>query len=90
MAMHQHNLRQTVYRWLHQVGVRLSSSQLLQGEDMRVNHYFFKTFNIMEVIPRKLPNQPVFWCFDTYGEKMDVDCLLDLQTAFYENLSELK
>jgi len=29
-------------------------------------------------------------CFDTYGEKIKVRSLLDLQSAFFENLSELK
>jgi hypothetical protein len=28
-------------------------------------------------------------CFDAYGEKIIVRSLLDLQTAFFENISQL-
>jgi hypothetical protein len=31
-----------------------------------------------------------FLCFDPYGEKINVRSLLDLQAAFFDNLSQLK
>jgi hypothetical protein len=37
-----------------------------------------------------LTERSVFVCFDPYGETIKVRSLLDLQTAFYENLSQLR
>jgi len=55
-----------------------------------VDHYFFKTFNFIEQRKAGSTEKSEFVCFDTYGEKMKVRSLLDLQSAFYENLSELR
>jgi hypothetical protein len=30
-----------------------------------------------------------FLCFDAYGQSINVKSLLDLQTAFFENISQL-
>jgi hypothetical protein len=57
---------------------------------VRVDHYFFKTFNFIEQRKMDAAEKPEFVCFDTYGEKIKVRSLLDLQSAFFENLSELK
>jgi hypothetical protein len=36
------------------------------------------------------PERSKFMCFDAYGEKIKINSLLDLQTAFFENISQLK
>jgi hypothetical protein len=51
---------------------------------------FFETFNFLEKTKTDEPEKSKFICFDTYGEKLKVRSLLDLQTAFYENISQLK
>jgi len=70
------------------VGFRLNESQT--KNNVTINHYFFKTFNFIEKAKNNDLQHSKFLCFDMYGEKMNVRSLLDLQSAFYENLSQLK
>jgi len=53
-------------------------------------HYFFETFNFLESSKTSEPEKSKFICFDTYGEKIKVKSLRDMQAAFYENISQLK
>jgi hypothetical protein len=73
------------------IGFRLNSSQTNTKSNVRTNHYFFETFNFFEKekVDGDIKNSK-FLCFDMYGEKMNVRSLLDLQTAFFENISQLK
>jgi len=57
---------------------------------MIISHYFYKTFNFIEQRKNGPDQRSEFVCFDNYGEKMKVRSLLDLQSAFFENLSQLK
>lgn len=88
MGKLRRTLRSRVHDWIKKVGFRLNSTNTIKN-NVTVDHYFFKTFNFIE---RRIDSveKSEFVCFDTYGEKIKVRSLLDLQTAFYENLSELR
>ncbi len=51
--------------------------------------YFFETFNFFEKSKSNDLKNSKFLCFDAYGESIKVKSLLDLQTAFFENISQL-
>ncbi|WP_342646507.1 hypothetical protein [Mucilaginibacter sp. CSA2-8R] len=84
------NLQSKVRDWTKLMGFRLNSSQTDQKKNVTTRHYFFETFNFLEKLNAKEPEKSSYICFDTYGEKLKVRSLLDLQTAFYENISQLK
>lgn len=84
------NLHSKVHNWMNRMGFRLNSSQTSRSSKTTTRHYFFETFNFFEKIRTDEPGKSRFVCFDTYGEKLKVRSLLDLQTAFYENISQLK
>jgi len=72
------------------IGFRLNTSQTDKKDNVTTNHYFFETFNFFEKAKNNDMKHSQFLCFDMYGEKMNVRSLLDLQTAFFENISQLK
>jgi len=84
------SLHSRIHSWMEKVGFRLNSSEIVKKTGVKVDHYFFKTFNFIEQRKMDPSENPEFVCFDTYGEKIKVRSLLDLQSAFFENLSELK
>lgn len=83
-------LHSRIHTWMNTIGFRLNSSEIIKKTGVKVDHYFFKTFNFIEQKKMDPPEKSEFVCFDTYGEKIKVRSLLDLQSAFFENLSELK
>jgi hypothetical protein len=84
------SLHSKVHRWIDSIGFRLNDSQTNTKNNVTTNHYFFETFNFLEKAKNNDVNHSQFLCFDMYGEKMNVRSLLDLQTAFFENISQLK
>ena len=84
------NLHSKVHKWMDSIGFRLNASQTNCKNNVTTNHYFFETFNFFEKAKNNDLKQSQFLCFDMYGEKMNVRSLLDLQTAFFENISQLK
>ncbi|RYY36988.1 MAG: hypothetical protein EOP46_04430 [Sphingobacteriaceae bacterium] len=89
MANLKNSLHTRVHNWINSVGFRLNNSQT--GKDnVTVNHYFFETFNFFEKEKNNDPSKSKFLCFDMYGEKIPVRSLLDLQAAFFDNISQLK
>ena len=83
------NLHAKVHTWIETIGFRLNTSQTNHKNHVTTDHYFFETFNFFE--KKKEGNtKSKFLCFDMYGEKINVRSLLDLQTAFFENISQLK
>lgn len=89
MANIRTSLHSKVHVWMKKVGFRLNSSDTNHKDNVTVDHYFFKTFNFIEQRKANSPEKAEFVCFDTYGEKIKVRSLLDLQSAFFENLSQL-
>lgn len=83
-------LHAKIHRWIDAIGFRLNASQTNGKNNVTTNHYFFETFNFLEKAKRNKPESTKFLCFDTYGEKINVKSLLDLQVAFFENISQLK
>lgn len=83
-------LHNKVHNWMDMIGFQLNSSAVSPESHNTVNHYFFKTFNFLEEVKNDAPGKPRFTCFDTYGEAHTVKNLSDLQTAFYDNISQLK
>jgi len=83
-------LHSKVHNWIDAVGFSLNASQTSEKDKVTTNHYFFETFNFFERSPNNDPGNSKFLCFDTYGEKVNVNTLLDLQTEFFENISQLK
>ena len=79
-----------VHNWIDAVGFRLNASQTNNKSMVTTNHYFFETFNLLEKEKKGDHKTSRFLCFDLYGEKINVKSLLDLQVAFFENLSQLK
>ena len=79
-----------VHHWIDSMGFRLNASQTNNKSMVTTNHYFFKTFNLVEKEKQGDHKTSKFLCFDAYGEKINVKSLLDLQVAFFENLSQLK
>jgi hypothetical protein len=90
MANLSRTLRSRIHAWIKKVGFRLNSSNTIKKDNVTVDHYFFKTFNFIEQRKADSAEKSEFVCFDTYGEKVKVRSLLDLQSAFFENLSELR
>ncbi len=88
------NLRNTlsskVHHWMDTMGFRKNFTQTLTNKNITVDHYFYKTFNFIEQRRNNVMGKSEFVCFDNYGEKVKVRSLLDLQSAFFENLSQLK
>ena len=84
------SLHTKVHKWIDTIGFRLNTSQTNSKSHITTNHYFFETFNFFEKSKNNKPEQTKFLCFDAYGEKMNVRSLLDLQVAFFENISQLK
>lgn len=83
------SLHTKVHKWIDTIGFRLNESQTNFKSNVTTNHYFFKTFNFFEKSKNNDPENSKFLCFDTYGETIKVKSLLDLQTAFFENISQL-
>jgi len=84
------SLHSRIHEWIDAFGFRLNASQTNRRSHIITRHYFFETFNFLERMDSKHPEKTKFLCFDAYGEKIKVNSLLDLQTAFFENISQLK
>jgi hypothetical protein len=84
------SLHTKVHKWIDTIGFRLNTSQTNSKSHITTNHYFFETFNFFEKSKKNKPELTKFLCFDAYGEKINVKSLLDLQVAFFENISQLK
>lgn len=84
------SLHSKIHNWIDGIGFRLNTSQVDRKNKITTNHYFFETFNFLEKQQKDHPEKTQFLAFDTYGEKMKVRSLLDLQTAFFDNISQLK
>ena len=82
-------LHSKVHRWIDTIGFRLNGSQTNFKDNVTTNHYFFETFNFFEKAKNNDPKNSKFLCFDAYGESIKVNTLLDLQAAFFENISQL-
>ncbi len=84
------SLHDKVHKWLKSIGFHLNTSQTNKRSKVTTNHYFFETFNLLEKSKSGEQENTKYLCFDMYGEKINVRSLLDLQTAFFENISQLK
>lgn len=84
------SLHSRVRNWINIVGFRLNTSKTNPKSKITTKHYFFETFNFIEKMNDKAPEKAKFLAFDTYGEKMKVKSLLDLQAALFDNISQLK
>jgi hypothetical protein len=84
------SLHSNVHNWMDKMGFRLNSMQTNKKNQVTTRHYFFETFNFLEKTKSDEPEKSKFVCFDPYGETLKVKSLLDLQTAFYDNISQLK
>ena len=84
------SLHAGIHDWIDAIGFRLNASHTNKTMSITIKHYFFETFNFVERSDMIHPERSKFMCFDAYGEKMKVNTLLDLQTAFFENISQLK
>jgi len=84
------SLHTRIHQWIDAFGFRLNSSRPNKRKNIITRHYFFQTFNFFEKIDTRHPGKVEFLCFDTYGETIKVKSLLDLQSAFFENISQLK
>ncbi|MCR8559266.1 hypothetical protein KXD93_16530 [Mucilaginibacter sp. BJC16-A38] len=82
------SLHAKVHSWIDSIGFRLNGSQPGKNNET-INHYFFETFNFFEKAKNNDLKNSKFLCFDAYGETVNVKSLLDLQTAFFENISQL-
>lgn len=87
MANINKNLHAKVHNWIDAIGFRLNGSQT--KDNVTTNHYFFETFNFFEKAKNNDVKNSKFLCFDAYGQTINVKSLLDLQTAFFENISQL-
>ena len=83
------SLHSKVHKWIDTIGFRLNGSQTNQKSNITTHHYFFETFNFFEKSKKDDLKNSKFLCFDAYGESIKVKSLLDLQTAFFENISQL-
>ncbi len=83
------SLHSKVHNWIDSFGFRLNVSQTNYKSNETTNHYFFETFNFYEKAKNNDLNNSKFLCFDVYGETIAIESLLDLQTAFFENISQL-
>lgn len=84
------SLHNKVHNWINAMGFRLNNSQTNSRSMVTTNHYFFETFNFIEKEKKGDHATSRFLCFDTYGEKIAVRSLADLQAAFFDNVSQLK
>jgi len=84
------SLHSKVHRWMDSMGFHKNFSEIVKNKNVIVDHYFYKTFNFIEQRKTDELAKSEFVCFDNYGEKIKVRSLLDLQSAFFENLSQLK
>jgi len=84
------NLHAKVHNWIDAIGFRFNGSQTNKRSNVTTNHYFFETFNFFEKAKNNDMKNSKFLCFDAYGQSIKVKSLLDLQTAFFENISQLK
>lgn len=89
MANVDQSLHSKVHSWIDSIGFKLNESQTNLKSKVTTNHYFFKTFNVFERAKGNDMKNSKFLCFNAYGESINVKTLLDLQTAFFENLSQL-
>jgi len=87
MANINKNLHAKVHNWIDAIGFRFNGSQT--SDNVTTNHYFFETFNFFERAKNNDLKNSKFLCFDAYGQSINVKSLLDLQTAFFENISQL-
>lgn len=78
-----------IHDWINRIGFKLNSSAE-NDRNVITEHYFFETFNFLKESKKDIPDKADFVWFDVYGEQMKVNSLIDLQVAFFENLSELK
>ncbi len=83
------SLHSKVHKWIDTIGFRFNGSQTNYKSNVTTNHYFYETFNFFEKSKNNDVNNSKFLCFDAYGESIKVKSLLDLQTAFFENISQL-
>jgi len=83
------SLHSKVHKWIESIGFKLNGSQVNNKSQVTTYHYFFKTFNFFEKAKNNDLKKAKFLCFDAYGETIKVKSLLDLQTAFFENISQL-
>ena len=83
------SLHSKVHNWIDTIGFRLNNSQTNDKIHVTTDHYFFETFNFFEKSKSNDTKNSKFLCFDAYGESIKVKSLLDLQTAFFENISQL-
>ena len=84
------SLHSRVHTWIDAFGFRLNEPKTRRSSNIITRHYFFETFNFFEKTDKRHPGKFKFLCFDMYGEKIKVNTLLDLQAAFFENISQLK
>jgi len=84
------SLHSKVHHWIDTFGFMLNTTQTNRKNKVTTNHYFFETFNFIEKEKEGDHKTSKFLCFDMYGEKVNVKSLLDLQSAFFENISQLK
>lgn len=84
------SLHSKIHEWIDAYGFRLNTAETNSRRNIITRHYFFETFNFLEKTNAKHPERSQFLCFDAYGEKIKVNSLLDLQAAFFENISQLK
>ncbi|GAB2988476.1 hypothetical protein GCM10027049_31480 [Mucilaginibacter puniceus] len=84
------SLHAKVHGWIDTIGFRLNASETNNKSKVTFNHYFYETFNLIEKEKSGDHKTSRYLCFDPYGEKINVRSLLDLQTAFFDNLSRLK
>ena len=89
MANIKTSLHSKVHTWIDSIGFRLNGSQTNDKSNVTTNHYFFETFNFFEKSKNNDMKRSTFLCFDAYGETINVKSLLDLQKAFFENISQL-
>lgn len=90
MAEIKGSLHSKIHKWIDSIGFHLNGSQFNNRNKVTTKHYFFETFNLLEREKNNDPRFSKFLCFDAYGEQIKVRSLLDLQKAFFENISELK
>lgn len=83
------SLYSKIHTWSDAIGFQLNGSQTNYKNNVTTNHYFYKTFNFFEKAKNNDVSTSKFLCFDTYGEAIKVTSLLDMQSAFFENISQL-
>lgn len=83
-------LHSKIHHWMDAIGFHLNSSEVNYKDNTTTRHYYFQTFNFLEKLKEDEPAKSRFTCFDAYGEQLKVKSLLDLQVAFFDNISQLK